>query len=244
MSYQSEVNADFPYVYYSDASAAPWADDIGTLDMTVSGATPGAVGPLTSGDSGAFDFDGTDDFGQVALDLSGTDVVTVECWLWWDAFASGFDMAYEFRTQWDQAGGFVLSPDCNDATVQIAHWGDVGANDKRYARPSAAAWHYIAVVYDYSQVAADEVTAYLDGALWTPSSQPSANNNTGSHVSSTLNVMCRNGAQFFGAGDMAHLAVYKSSLSPARIAAHFDAAAVDAGPQQTAIWPYNRQGPF
>ena len=40
MSYQSEVLADSPYLYYRDASAAPWDESIGgTLDIAITGAT-------------------------------------------------------------------------------------------------------------------------------------------------------------------------------------------------------------
>lgn len=224
MSYQTTVAADSPYAYWPDASAAPWVDDIGALDIAITGATANVTGPLVSGDTKAFSFDGLDDKGSVALDLTDTSVVTVEFWLWWDSFSTGFDLAYEFTAEWFTTnGGLQMCPDMNDGTLSIAHRGNVGNNQKLYTRPSAGAWHHYAIVHDFSQAATDEITAYLDGVLWTPSSQPDTSNNTGSHASSTLNLMCRNGASLFGAGDMAHPAVYKQALSAGRVLAHYNA---------------------
>lgn len=230
-AYSTAVLLDTPYVYYPDASAAPWVDDIGALDVAITGATANQPGPLSFGDTKAFSFDGVDDFGQVALDLSDTQVITVEFWLWWDSFGSGFDMALEFtEDEFSTNGGFVFDPDHSAGVVEIAHRINVGHNAKHYTRPSAAAWHHYAVVFDATQPEADEVTAYLDGAFWTPASHPNSAENTGSFVSSTLNVMCRNGASLFGDGDMAHLAVYKTALSAGRIQAHFDAASESEAP--------------
>jgi hypothetical protein len=225
VSYQDEVQADSPYAYFADASAAPWNDVEGGNDVAITGATANVAGPLgASQDTKAFSFDGTDDFGQVSLDLSDTQVVTVEMWLWWDSFGTGFDLAYEYTADWNLTGGIVFDPDHSDSVVSIGHTGNVGQNEKMYTRPSAAEWHHYAVVHDFTQAAANEITAYLDGALWTPSSQPQTANNPGSHVASTLNLMCRNGASLFGDGDMAHLAIYKSALSAGRVTAHFEAA--------------------
>jgi hypothetical protein len=222
-AYSDEVVTDSPLVYYPDASAAPWADDIGSSDIAITGATANVTGPLAFNDTKAFSFDGTDDFGQVALDLTGTSTVTVEFILWWDAFANNDDLCLEFGTTLG-VGGFQVNPNSSGALDFVAACrGNIGVNGKEFVRPSAAAWHHYAFIFDFTQAAADEVTGYIDGTLASGTASGGSANNTAAFASTTLNLMSRNAASLFGAGDLAHLAIYTSALSGARITAHFDA---------------------
>jgi hypothetical protein len=229
-AYSDAVQEDNPFAYFEDASAAPWNDVEGGADIAITGATANQTGPLASGDTKAFSFDGVEDFGQVALDLSDTGILTVEFWLWWDSFANNNDLALEFTADaGTNAGGLLVDPNHDSGNFWVLLNGNAGTNGKYYTRPSGGAWHHYAFVFDQSQDFADEVTSYLDGALWTADSQPQTTGNSGNFASSTLNVMCRNGASLFGAGRMAHLAIYKAALSEARFAAHFAAASQVVG---------------
>jgi hypothetical protein len=228
-AYSDAVQADNPFAYFEDASAAPWNDVEGGTDITITGATANQTGPLAVGDTKAFSFDGTDDFGQVALNLSDTAALTVECWVYWDDTDTDNDLLMEHTAAWDtNAGGFIINPSAA-AGIEVGINGS-GKNSKIYTAPSALTWHHHAFVFDFGAAAASEVLWYMDRNLQTENSTPFTGDNSGAvdrFANSTLNLMCRNGASLFADGDIAHLAVYKSALSQARVQAHFDASVVD-----------------
>lgn len=224
--YRLEVLADAPFGYWPDSDAGPLVDaGSGAHNITLAGgATVNVAGPFSLADTKAVQYDGTNDGGSVALDLSAESTITVEFWLWWDAFANDDDMALEFTASASAtAGGFFIDPNAAGGTFTVLHTGNVGNNTKLWTRPTAAAWHHYAFVLDFaSKDTSGEILGYLDGAFWS-GSQSTAADNTSTFANSTLNVMCRNGASLFGAGKMAHLAIYKKRLAATRINAHFNA---------------------
>lgn len=223
--YRLEVLADAPFGYWPDSDAGPLVDaGSGAHDITLAGgATVNVAGPFSLGDTKSVQYDGTNDGSSVALDLSAESVITVEFWLWWDAFANDDDMALEFTASASVNQGFFVDPNAAGGTFQILHAGNLGNTTRGFVRPSAAAWHHYSFIIDMTGTANGEITAFLDGAAWQPSAITNANN-TANFPSSTLNVMCRNGASLFGAGKMAHLAIYKKRLAATRVNAHFNAA--------------------
>lgn len=222
-AYSTAVLADSPFRYWKDWSTSPVVDDVAAANLTLVGAVSNVTGPLTSGDTKAGQFDGVDDRGACALNLSDTSVLTVEFFLWWDSFANNDDMAMEFTANTNSGGGaFWVDPNAAAGDVSIRMFG-TNNNNKTYTRPSAAAWHHYAIVFDFSQAGSSEILSYLDGSLWTHATNPATGENTGTFANDTLNVMCRNQSALFGAGKMAHLAIFKSALSSGRIAAHWAA---------------------
>jgi hypothetical protein len=205
-------------------STAPLQDETaGNHDITLVGSpTLNVTGPLVSGDEGAVQFNGTRQAGSVALNLSDTNVLTIEFWLWWDSYGAADDLALEFTPNVNGSnGGFIIDPDAA-ANFDITSLGDIGYNTSRISRPSAAAWHHYAIVFDRSQTGAFEIVPYVDGVA-VSYSKPNVSNNAGNFANSTLFLMSRNATALFGDGRMAWLAVYKHTLSPTRIAAHHTA---------------------
>jgi hypothetical protein len=241
VAYSTEVLADSPYFYCRMGGAAsPLQDETATnADVTITGATLQVTGALTGDSDKAVSFDGVDDKGSVALDLSDTSVITVEFWLLWDTFANDDDLALEFTANWNSNNGsFLVNPNQSaDGTFAVGVRNGGVTNRRSYTRPSEDAWHHYVLVLDHGQAAADTVKVYIDGAFVSSFGWPAQANTTGNFANSTLNLMCRNGASLFGAGDLDELAVYKTALSEARIEAHYDAGTGAGGTPHTHSQP-------
>jgi hypothetical protein len=230
-SYVEEVLADAPYRYWrmSDASS-PLAEESGSTGITLTGATPGVAGATTQLGN-AVSFDGVDDRGRVAtgVDLSDTNVITVEFWMLWDAHGTNDDLATEFGDT-NAAGGYVVNPNTSGGATQFSAFMANGAGgfENHYItpRPSAAAWHHYAFVFNRAAAVGSKITFYVDGAAVTEI-QNSTITTAGNFGNLPLNIMSRAGTSLFGAGDMQHYAIYKTALSAGRIAAHYAARAND-----------------
>jgi len=191
----------------------------------IGGVAHNAPGPLAHGDGGAFSFDGKDDSGVAELDLGAEATITIEFWLKWDAYASDDDLALEFTSNFNVInGGFLIDPNNGGGQWGVGI-GDSGErrNNAFFACPSAGAWHHYAFVLDTTAEAAKQITPYVDGV---PVEYTKALLGTGqgNFTKANLNVMCRNGASLFGAGDMAHLAIFSGALDAETVAFHFAAA--------------------
>lgn len=224
MAYYDEVIADSPYAYWrmGDASSPIQDETAGNRDMTIANGTFGVAGAVAG--NNAVQFNGTASSGSVALDLSDTNVVTLEFWLYWNAFANDDDIAFEFTADFNSGNGFLVDPNSSDGSFSVAmHETGAVYNDSQFTRPSAAAWHHYVVVFNRAQAdTALKVIPYVDGSTvsYTKSGSGAISAN---FASSTLYVMARNNASLFGAGRLDEVAIYKSALSSTRIAAHYTA---------------------
>lgn len=225
-AYSEAVEADSPLRYWRMGEASgTLADSTGGGAITLTGgATYDNNGPLAVGDEGAVSFDGENDYGQVSVDLSAQSKFTVEFWIKWDVNGTNDDMAMEF-TATANTGKGPFNIDWNNSTSGESNTVSVkwlGQNElsKRYTfpRPAAAEWHHIVLVLTMNGA----LKAYVDGKEVT-TTQRESHEQTGNFANSTLNVMSRNGASLFGAGDMVHLAFYSGELSKERIEAHYTA---------------------
>lgn len=224
--YADAVLADNPIEYWPMGEGDP----AGTgLDLTLAGvgAVSSGEGPLVSGDVGATSFDGVNDSGQVDLDLSALEWVTVEFWLRWDAFANDDDLAMEFTTDFNSHnGGWLVDPNAETGKFAV---GTAITGEKRttmeYTRPSAGDWHhYVIAMNNKDESPVDRIKVYMDGAEMPGGTLfHQATLLPGPFGNSTLFLMCRNAAALFGAGDMAHLALFDTLLSEEQAAAHYAA---------------------
>ena len=183
-------------------------------DATISGAAS------ASGQVGnARDFDGIDDYVATvfALNLTGTNAITITFWLYWDAFSANDDLSMESSVNAGaNAGAFFIDPN-QSSGVRILLRGNVGNSSAEYAQPSGAAWHHWAVVLDMSK-ATNEVDAfYIDNDLKTPSGRAFNSNNTGMFGNYTLYLMSRAGTSLFGAGVLDEVRIYNRALSASEI---------------------------
>ena len=208
------------------------ADTAGSSPATtVGGVSLGAPGG-TSGDTDrSVSFDGVDDAAVANLDLSGTNAVTLEFWLKWDAFADNDALAFEFTPNFNgQDGGFLVDPNSpqDNGRFGVAIGSGLSRNNAFFARPSAGAWHHYALVLDTFAPAASQITPYVDGQPVTYFKGASGTG-AGSFANSQLYFMSRAASALFGAGDLDEVAIYERRLAPSEIVAHH-AAGVNALP--------------
>jgi len=229
LSYSTEVMADGPLAYWTmnGSDTSPLDEQAGGTGITINGPTPVAagLGPLdTSQDTGAWSFDGSNDFGQVAIDLSTQTTITVEFWLKWDNYANDDDLAMEYGTS-NSTGGFVIDPNESatfnfEAYMPTGGGSSHGENVARSVLP-VAQWHHVVIVFKRGSGTQD--VDFIVNGIDVSENAHLTNNITGNFGNLTLNLMSRNGTSLFGAGDMAHLAVYSGALSLARAQAHYAA---------------------
>ena len=153
--------------YRLDESSGPTIlDSKGLSAGSIIGGTfgqPGAISPNT-----AVSFNGTSDSGAIPLNLSGTNKVTIEFWLKWNAYANNDALAMEFTPNFNENnGGFLVDPNSGEFGGTFGDRHRHGSGDRNsifFQRPSAGAWHHYAIVIDTSAAAGSEITPYVDGA--------------------------------------------------------------------------------
>lgn len=158
----------------------------------------------------AYQFDGTDDYMTAALNLSGSNILSISFWLYQNAYDTGDDLAMEFTSEAGaNSGGFYIDPNSfSGAQFDVATNPGTFGGRRSMAQASAAAWHHYLVVLDHTQTDYAKIFAiYVDGssATLTDEEVPVG---TANFANDTLYVMCRNAASLFNAGRMAELALY------------------------------------
>jgi Concanavalin A-like lectin/glucanases superfamily/PKD domain len=217
------------YWRLAETSGTSLADSVGGKTATTTNSpTLGTTGALAGGaDSNtAVSFNGSNEAASAALNLSGTNKLTIEFWLKWNSYSNNDDLAFEFTpNSSNNNGGFFVDP---NSPEQGGRFGvGIGRltsrNTAYFARPSANVWHHYAFVLDSSATASQQVIPYVDGA---PVAYTKANSGTGAgnFANSTLYFMSRASSSLFGAGSLDEVAIYNRALSAAEIAAHFKAA--------------------
>lgn len=157
-------------------------------------------------------FNGSSNYGQIALDLSAHNKITVAFWLWSDTNVDTAHIVMEHANADAGAGGGrwhinhgSSAGKSNVTWVTAATYANYHAVE--FTRPSAAAWHHWIVTIDGSLSSSQIVAVYIDGVSV---SLTSTNNNAGasSMANQTLNIMSRAGSSLFHDGDMAEMAIW------------------------------------
>ncbi len=163
-------------------------------------------------------FDGTDDYARTAIDLSGTNVITLSFWLNWTSYSAADDLAMEFSADSNGvATGFLVDPnESSSGKFVVGYLGAGGYNTTHFTRPSAGVWHHYAFVMDKGQPAATEITPYVDGVQvsYTKNYSNNTTNNFGNH---NLYFMSRGGTSLFGPGIMDEVKIYNYALTSSEI---------------------------
>lgn len=230
--YEAAVEADNPVGYWRmGGTSGTIPDEMGGNALTVSGATRNVTGAI-SGDS-AVQFDGVDDYASVPINLSSTGVVTLEMWVWWDAYATNDDLLLEFTNNWNSNNGSIIV-DMNNSTggaeageISIGHRQANGGYRSTFAQSAlpAGGWHHLAMVFNM----AGAHTVYVDGAAVTTTNRLSDDNTGLTFANSTLYLMSRAGGDLFGAGKLDEVAVYSYGLTATQVQDHYDAATSTPG---------------
>lgn len=210
----SAYNANYISHYPMSDTGTPLVDHTSSgndITATGTGLTFAAAGQLGT----SFLNDGSNPNTSVALDLSSENTIIVEFWMYWDAFANDDDFAMEFTSDTNSSGnGFVVDPNVSAGTFGIANTGNVGFSSPKYTRPSGAAWHHYAAVFDKSK-STDEADLYLDGNLQTPTVRSQNNNNTDNFTNDVLYIFSRNNTSLFGSGRLQHFSVFTARSADA-----------------------------
>ncbi len=222
------------YWRLGESSGTSLADAKGTHPATAQGGvTLGTPGAIEADPNTAATFDGGTGAASVpALNLSGTSQLTLEFWLNWSAYASNDQLAFEFTPNFNnESGGFLVDPNAGELGgkfgVGIGREGS--RNNAYFTRPSAGVWHHYAIVMNTQAAAAQQIIPYVDGQ---PVSFEKLNSGTGagSFANSTLYFMSRAANSLFGKGGLDEVALYNRALSPAEIAAHYQASRNNLSP--------------
>ncbi len=164
-------------------------------------------------------FNGSNQYGSAALDLSNTSAVTVSFWMNWTAYANDDRLAMEFSSDFNSvATGFMVDPNSSangGGQFEVGLRGDGGYNQVLFARPSAG-WHHYAFVFNKGAAAANEVTPYVDGVA-VPYTKTTSSENTNNFGSDTLYLMSRAGSALMGNGALDEVQVYNQPLSASQI---------------------------
>jgi hypothetical protein len=198
------------------------ADSAASTPATVTGGTFGVAGGPPADPNTAVRFNGLSDWGKTALDLSGTQKVTVEFWLNWSTYANNDQLAMEFTPNFNNGdGGFLVDPNAPQfgGTFGVGLGRNGGRNNVFFARPSAGVWHHYAIVMDTTAASANVITPYVDGQ---PVAYQKADSGTGAgpFANSTLYLMSRGGSALLGGGSLDELAVYTRALGATAISTH------------------------
>jgi hypothetical protein len=161
-------------------------------------------------------FNGLNQAGSAALDLTDTKVITVSFWLNWTSYSNNDSLAMEFTGNFNSATtGFMIDPNSSSGKFEAGLQGDGGYNQVVFARPASGLHHYT-FVFDKSAPAATEVIPYVDGVA-VAYTKPTSSQNTNNFGSDRLYFMSRGNNSLYGAGDMDDVRVYKRALSAAEV---------------------------
>jgi YD repeat-containing protein len=212
------------YWRMGDANGTTFADSKGSSPATASGGpTFGAAGAIPSDTDTAVGFNGTSAAGAANVDLSGTNKLTLEFWMNWDAFNNDDDLAMEFTDNFNSnAGGFIVDPNESSTGKFAVSLGNGSTrNATVFDRPTAGEWHHYAFVFDTSADGDHQIIPYVDGQPVTYTKLASGTG-AGNFANSALYFMSRAASSLFGAGRLDEVAIYNRVLSATTIEAHYN----------------------
>jgi hypothetical protein len=213
----------FAYWRFDDGSGTTAVDATGHgHDLTLFNGVTWTAGVTGS----AVQVNGVDQYlASPALDLTGTQAVTVSLWVNRN-YSNGprhtlVELSPNFNSTTD---GFGLFPDdtsssfCTNGQIAVAVNGDVGSTANCFVQPSSGVWHHLVAIYNKANAAALETQLYIDGALLAPAGAPALSDNTNRFGLQPLFVFSRDGTAEFNAGELDELLIYDRELMPAEIA--------------------------
>src|ERR1043166_2730798 len=208
-----------PYAYWklNDGSGSTAADSSGNGKTATLFNNPSWQSGCVA--SGCLSFNGSNQYGSAALDLSDTSAITLSFWMNWTAYADDDKFAMEFSPNFNFATtGFMVDPNSSyngGGQFEVGLQGDGGYNQVLFARPTPG-WHHYAFVFNKAAVASNEVTPYVDG-IAVPYTKPTIAENTNNFGSDTLFFMSPPGSALVGNGALDEVQVYKTALSASQI---------------------------
>ncbi len=193
--------------------------------------------PFTGAGS-AWSFDGVDDGGRLGGGglINTLAICTVEYWLNWDAYGNDGDTAVMFGIGGSDfvVPSFLVEPNNSGGNFAVGLGLDFRQWTDSFTRPSAAAWHHYAIVFDR---ATPQNKVYVDKNLQTLTPIVHDVYAYGNFDDEDMCIMSHDLDHGAGAGKMSRLSFISGEVSSARIAAHYDAAGAGPPPPSSASTP-------
>ncbi len=225
-SYPDAVKDTPGLIHYwrmGEANGPIFVDSIGGSNAIAQGGPAFGVPGGVAGDPDlAARFDGLDDAARAPVDLSGLSTITVEFWLYVDAYTNDDALTLEQTDNFNQnQGGFIVDPNAPQAGGSFGI--GIGTAETRnnvfFERPSAGQWHHYAIVLDSAAPGTEQIVPYVDGKA-VSYTKTASGTNSGPFANSTLNFMSRGGQALFSRGVLDEVAIYNHALSSTLIAEH------------------------
>lgn len=193
--------------------------------------------PLAQGQVGlGLSCNGTNQAASAAIDLSGTNIVTLVGWLNQTTFANADRVAFLYTADFStNAGAIVVATSSSDFgggnTMEFgAHGGGGTFNLYGVVQPSAGAWHHYALVISTVQ---GQQAAYIDGVSKSLSTLLQTGDSS-AFANSTLYMMSKAGTSQFDPGILDNLKLYPRKLDPWEVAQDYQAGL--AGRRDAGAW--------
>ena len=121
--------------------------------------------------------------------------ITIALWSKRRYSTTGGHALFEATRDYTQSTtGFGFLPDdstCGGILATLR--GDIGQTANCYDQPTSGAWHHLAIVYDKTKTAGDQVAFYVDDALQDPTRSLHASTNTNSFGDNPIYLLSQGG---------------------------------------------------
>ncbi len=177
-----------------------------------------------------------------AIDLSGTQAVTIAFWVKRNYTVTGGGALLEASENYQSSStGFAFLPDDDTCHgIQAALRGNEGTTANCYAQPSSGVWHHLAIVYDKSQTGGNAVAFYVDGVLQAPNWNLFAATNTNNFGKNPIYLFSRSGRSQFSSGTISDFRVYNRALAAAQVQGIYnDPGSPSPPPELVAAYSFN-----
>lgn len=234
LSYADVVLADSPLAYYqlNEESGAVMADSSGNgYDGTLNNVTFGRA-PLVAGGGSGIRFSTPTSYGEVSPDPAFDNIVCVEMWVRLAASSRGNQRGFVSRAALGNSSSrWVMGANDPDN----APWRWDGYRDGGAARSTSGAGEAFGadeihhVVFQY-EAAAGGLRIYVDGAEisdYTTLGTGTPFSSGGGLPLWVGRLTFNDSLDFSAEGDVGHVALYTSELTPAQIATHYAAGAAE-----------------
>lgn len=225
--YSSVVLSDNPLAYWRmGETGGTTATNLGSAGAASNGTYTGGftlnqTGAMPSDPSPSASFNGSTGYMTAPVNLSTTQTVTVEFWLYKSSYANDDGLALELTTNVNNfATGFFVDPNGSNGFFRSCHKGDAGYTCGDFTRPSAGVWHHYVSVFDKSR-STNEISTYVDGILTSLNFGAGNSNNTNNFANANLYIMTRGGSSLFTNGLIQDVAIYVGTLSSDRVMTHY-----------------------
>lgn len=146
---------------------------------------------------------------SIPIDLSAHRILSLSFWMYWDTFANDDLLAMEFTANTNSNnGGFHIDPNNSGVagTFQCVTGDSAASSASSFARPSGAAWHHYAFVWDRNVVSGSGQpslrSAWVDAIAQTTTTRSSTYATATNFANSTLYFLSRGGSSLLATGNL------------------------------------------